>query len=115
MSKTRKLSLGIRGDGRCLFRSVVHGACLRSGRPVPKENVIQELADDLRTKVVNELIKRRAETEWFLEGDFEAYVSHMQRSHVWGGEPELLMASHVLMFGVVNQNCLWPHMSSSCL
>nr|XP_043638487.1 OVARIAN TUMOR DOMAIN-containing deubiquitinating enzyme 4-like [Erigeron canadensis] len=103
MSKTKKVSLGsdfrvisIRGDGRCLFRSVVHGACLRSGRPVPKENVIQELADDLRTKVVNELIKRRAETEWFLEGDFEAYVSHMQRSHVWGGEPELLMSSHVL-------------------
>ncbi|XP_076940489.1 OVARIAN TUMOR DOMAIN-containing deubiquitinating enzyme 4-like [Bidens hawaiensis] len=32
----------------------------------------------------------------FLEGEFETYVSHMQRSHVWGGEPELLMSSHVL-------------------
>ncbi|KVI05777.1 Ovarian tumor, otubain, partial [Cynara cardunculus var. scolymus] len=87
---------GIPGDGRCMFRSVVHGACLRAGRPVPTENVTKELADDLRTKVVNELIKRRAETEWFLEGGFETYVSHMQRSHVWGGEPELLMSSHVL-------------------
>ncbi|KAL8218861.1 hypothetical protein R6Q57_022234 [Mikania cordata] len=103
MSKPRKLSIGsdfrvisITGDGRCLFRSVVHGACLRAGRPVPKENVIQELADDLRTKVVKELIKRRTETEWFLEGDFETYVSDMRRSHVWGGEPELLMSSHVL-------------------
>ncbi|KAI3817475.1 hypothetical protein L1987_11266 [Smallanthus sonchifolius] len=103
MSKPRKLSLAgdfrvisITGDGRCLFRSVVHGACLRAGRPVPKENVTKELADDLRTKVVKELIKRRNETEWFLEGDFETYVSHMQRSHVWGGEPELLMSSHVL-------------------
>ncbi|GJU62068.1 zinc finger, CCHC-type containing protein [Tanacetum coccineum] len=87
---------GILGDGRCLFRSVVHGACLRSGRSIPGENVTKELADDLRTKVVNELIKRRSETEGFLEGDFGAYVSHMKRSHVWGGEPELLMSSHVL-------------------
>ncbi|GJX73642.1 OTU domain-containing protein-like protein isoform X1 [Tanacetum coccineum] len=103
MAKSRKLLLGtdfrvisILGDGRCLFRSVVHGACLRSGRSIPSENVTKELADDLRTKVVNELIKRRSETEGFLEGDFEAYVSHMKRSHVWGGEPELLMSSHVL-------------------
>lgn len=42
---------GITGDGRCLFRSVVNGACMRSGKPVPRENVSQELADDLRTKV----------------------------------------------------------------
>ncbi|KAK9063508.1 hypothetical protein SSX86_017378 [Deinandra increscens subsp. villosa] len=103
MSKPRKSSIAgdfrvisITGDGRCLFRSVVHGACLRAGRPVPKENVTQGLADDLRTKVVKELIKRRTESEWFLEGDFETYVSHMQRSYVWGGEPELLMSSHVL-------------------
>ncbi|PWA95218.1 OTU domain-containing protein [Artemisia annua] len=103
MSKSRKLLLGIdfrvisiTGDGRCLFRSVVHGACLRSGRSIPNENVTKELADDLRTKVVNELIKRRSETEGFLAGSFETYVSHMKRSHVWGGEPELLMSSHVL-------------------
>lgn len=43
---------GIPGDGRCLFRSVVHGACLRSGKQVPSENVTQELADNLRTKVL---------------------------------------------------------------
>uniref|UniRef100_A0A251RQ12 OTU domain-containing protein n=1 Tax=Helianthus annuus TaxID=4232 RepID=A0A251RQ12_HELAN len=55
---------GITGDGRCMFQSVVHGACLRVGKPVPKENVTRELADDLRTKVVKELIKRRTETEW---------------------------------------------------
>ncbi|KAJ0763373.1 hypothetical protein HanPI659440_Chr08g0279921 [Helianthus annuus] len=35
-----------------MFRSVVHGACLRAGKPVPKENVTRELADDLRTKVL---------------------------------------------------------------
>ena len=32
----------------------------------------------------------------FIEGDFDTYVSHIRKPHVWGGEPELLMASHVL-------------------
>lgn len=42
---------GIPGDGRCLFRSVAHGACLRSGKPVPDEGLQRELADELRSKV----------------------------------------------------------------
>ncbi|CAK7342440.1 unnamed protein product [Dovyalis caffra] len=86
----------IPGDGRCLFRSVVHGACLRSGKPAPSENLQRELADDLRSEVADEFIKRREETEWFIEGYFDTYVSQMRKPHVWGGEPELLMASHVL-------------------
>lgn len=32
----------------------------------------------------------------FLEGDFESYVRQIRKPHVWGGEPELLMCSHVL-------------------
>lgn len=32
----------------------------------------------------------------FLEGDFDTYVVQMRQPHIWGGEPELLMASHVL-------------------
>lgn len=32
----------------------------------------------------------------FIEGDFDAYVKRLQQPYVWGGEPELLMASHVL-------------------
>jgi hypothetical protein len=32
----------------------------------------------------------------FVEGDFDAYVSQIRKPHVWGGEPELFMASHVL-------------------
>lgn len=46
---------GIPGDGRCLFRSVVHGACLRSGKPSPTESLEKELADELRSKVRNRL------------------------------------------------------------
>ncbi|KAG8054324.1 hypothetical protein GUJ93_ZPchr0001g33105 [Zizania palustris] len=89
-------SIRITGDGRCLFRSVAYGACLRRGKQPPSESVQKELADELRSKVADEFVKRRGDTEWFLEGDFESYVNRMRRPHVWGGEPELLMCSHVL-------------------
>lgn len=42
---------GIPGDGKCLFRSVAHGACLLSGKPAPNEHLQKELADDLRARV----------------------------------------------------------------
>ncbi|KAL5545538.1 hypothetical protein UlMin_005225 [Ulmus minor] len=92
--------IGIPGDGRCLFRSVAHGACVRSGRPAPSESVQRELADDLRARVAEEFIKRREETEWFVEGDFDTYVKQIRKPHVWGGEPELFMASHVLQMPI---------------
>ena len=44
-------SPGIPGDGRCLFRSVIHGACIRSGKPIPNEDLQRKLADELRTMV----------------------------------------------------------------
>ncbi|XP_054787702.1 OVARIAN TUMOR DOMAIN-containing deubiquitinating enzyme 4-like [Prosopis cineraria] len=88
------------GDGRCLFRSVVYGACLRSGDPSPSNAKQKQLADDLRNKVVDEFIKRRADTAWFLEGDFDTYTGQMRKSHVWAGEPELLMSSHVLQMPI---------------
>ncbi|XP_059456061.1 uncharacterized protein LOC132186215 [Corylus avellana] len=87
---------GVLADGRCLFRAIAHGACLRSGEEAPDENRQRELADELRAQVVDELLRRRKETEWFIEGDFDAYVKRLQQPYVWGGEPELLMASHVL-------------------
>ncbi|KAG4159012.1 hypothetical protein ERO13_D02G151300v2 [Gossypium hirsutum] len=84
------------GDGRCLFRSVILGAWLRSGKQSPTERSQKVLADELRSKVADEFIKRRADTEWFVEGDFDNYVVQMRKPHIWGGEPELLMCSHVL-------------------
>ncbi|CAL0328012.1 unnamed protein product [Lupinus luteus] len=90
----------IPGDGRCLFRSVVYGACLRTGEPSPSINKQKELADELRAKVVDEFIKRRKDTEWFLEGDFETYTVQMRKPHIWGGEPELFMCSHVLQMPI---------------
>lgn len=47
------ISAGIPGDGRCLFRSVAYGACLRAGQPSPSLAKQKQLADDLRAKVSN--------------------------------------------------------------
>ncbi|XP_020598893.1 OTU domain-containing protein At3g57810 [Phalaenopsis equestris] len=91
---------GIPGDGRCLFRSVAHGACIRAGKSIPDETLQRELADELRDLIADEFIKRREETEWFIEGSFDDYVSQIRQPHVWGGEPELLMASHVLQMPI---------------
>jgi hypothetical protein len=53
------------GDGRCLFRAVAHGACLRSGRSAPDESTQRQMADDLRNKAVDELVRRRESSEWY--------------------------------------------------
>nr|XP_043631237.1 deubiquitinase OTUD6B-like [Erigeron canadensis] len=87
---------GVAADGRCLFRAIAHLVCLRNGEEAPDETRQMELADQLRAQVVDELFKRQKEIEWFIEGDFETYCKRMEKPFVWGGEPELLMASHVL-------------------
>ncbi|KAI6686674.1 hypothetical protein NL676_032587 [Syzygium grande] len=93
-------SLGIAGDGRCLFRSVIHGAYLRAGKQSPSESLQKQLADELRAKVADEFVKRRADIERFLESDFDTYVAEMRQPHKWGGEPELLMCSHILQMPI---------------
>ncbi|KAI7753057.1 hypothetical protein M8C21_016812, partial [Ambrosia artemisiifolia] len=100
-------STGVPADGRCLFRAIAHMVCLRNGQGAPDENQQKELADKLRAQstimnlisifeVVDELLKRRKEIEWFIEEDFDVYIKRIEKPYVWGGEPELLMASHVL-------------------
>lgn len=42
----------------------------------------------------------------FLEGDFETYISQMRLPYVWGGEPELLMCSHVLELVLISFSSL---------
>ncbi|CAI5507840.1 unnamed protein product [Closterium sp. Naga37s-1] len=87
----------IPGDGRCLFHAVVHGHHARASLPQPTALSARcELADALRNQVADEFVKRREETEWFLEGNFDDYVANIRKPYVWGGEPELLMLSHVL-------------------
>ncbi|XP_044460877.1 uncharacterized protein LOC123192404 isoform X2 [Mangifera indica] len=90
--------IGMLADGRCLFRAIAQGACMKTGEEVLDENHQRELADELRAQVVDELLKRREEMKWFVEGDFDAYIKQIQQPNEWGGEPELLMASHVLKY-----------------
>ncbi|XP_048233038.1 OVARIAN TUMOR DOMAIN-containing deubiquitinating enzyme 4 isoform X2 [Ricinus communis] len=59
-------------------------------------STITEKQGRTHSQVADEFIKRRRDTEWFLEDDFDTYVGQMRQPHVWGGEPELLMSSHVL-------------------
>jgi hypothetical protein len=42
---------GICGDGRCLFRSIVHGAYIKLMMIPPDDNLEKDMADDLRKKV----------------------------------------------------------------
>lgn len=57
MKKKARLDLifqdiaGVPADGRCLFRAVSYGACLKSAEKLPDENRQRELADDLRAQV----------------------------------------------------------------
>mmetsp|Transcript_41465 Transcript_41465/g.120068 ORF Transcript_41465/g.120068 Transcript_41465/m.120068 type:complete len:228 (-) Transcript_41465:66-749(-) len=102
--------LRVEPDGRCLFRAIAAGVALSSGgnadsagsadstagrRLVAAASNV-ESADKLRAAVVAELLRRREEVEWFLEEPFDKYVAKMSMPSTWGGEPELLMASHLL-------------------
>jgi OTU domain-containing protein 6 len=54
------------------------------------------LADALRARACDELVARREDVEWFIEGDFETYVERMRNPRAWGGEPEILMLARAL-------------------
>lgn len=97
---TKYVVTQIPGDGRCLFRAVAHGSSLRGDTGAMDDAQQRDIADELRLKVADELLKRRAETEWFIEDDFEVYVNRIKQSNVWGGETELLMLSHVLQMPI---------------
>lgn len=54
-------------DGRCLFRAIAHGACLRSGVEAPDDNRQRELADELRAQVLQLLIIKALSFLWNLK------------------------------------------------
>ena len=86
----------VAGDGRCLFRSVAAATAIRADGARLSPDVETAEADRLRNLAVDQLRRRRAEVEWFIEGDFDAYCDAMRRPIAWGGEPEILMLTHVL-------------------
>jgi hypothetical protein len=88
--------LPVTGDGRCLFRSVVQATAAAAGAPLLDAAAELAAADALRSAAVDELVRRREQYEWAIEGDFDAYTRAMRAPYAWGGEMELLMASLVL-------------------
>lgn len=66
------------------------------GGTIQNEEEQRSLADDLRHRAVEELKRRKEEVQWFIEEDFDVYVMDMSKPQAWGGEPEILMLTHVL-------------------
>lgn len=107
----------VAGDGRCLFRSIAAARAVGVGSASPSgrgrrhsEAEETEAADRLREAAVDELIKRRSEVEWFVEGDFDRYCETMRQPRTWGGEPEILMLTHVLRAPIevfMNEKNVW--------
>eukprot|EP00890_Picochlorum_soloecismus_P001585 jgi/Picsp_1/2427/NSC_05888-R1_cysteine proteinases-like protein len=97
----------VSGDGRCMFRALVQGEMLSVGgeerEAVCVLSVEEEVvkADELRARICDELLLRREDVEPFLESRVEDYVRCMRMEKTWGGEPELVMAAHVLQRKVV--------------
>ncbi|KAI0559228.1 OTU-like cysteine protease [Gracilaria domingensis] len=88
----------VRGDGRCLFRSLVRCRCHAKGLSLPSERDEKNEADMLRIRTVAELKKHRELLAKFfvIEGNFGRYTRRMSDPTAYGGEPELLMLAKLL-------------------
>uniref|UniRef100_A0A383VKG3 Ubiquitin thioesterase OTU n=1 Tax=Tetradesmus obliquus TaxID=3088 RepID=A0A383VKG3_TETOB len=126
---TRFAKYGITGDGSCMFRACVQGhhQLQHGGQQLPAAAEYSK-ALALRQAVVEELRKNRELSFWcsheagvqggrtqrdmepFLPGiadDFDDYLAKMAQPGVWGGEPELLMASRVLQRPIAVYQAAW--------
>jgi OTU-like cysteine protease len=88
----------VKGDGRCLFRSVARARAAARGKPNMSERAEREEADHLRAQAVAELKKHRLLLAQFyvIDGDFSTYCRRMSHPRTFGGEPELLMMAKLL-------------------
>lgn len=90
----------VRGDGRCMFRSLVKGMAAIKGLSLsPKEE--QEDADELRMAVREALCGSEKERRLYeealiaitVEESLNRYCQRIQHPDFWGGESELLVLS----------------------
>lgn len=88
----------VRGDGRCLFRSVVRSRAVARGCSPPAEREERESADQLRVAVVKELKRHRELLTQFnvIEADFQKYTRRMANPRTHAGEPELLLLAKII-------------------
>jgi OTU-like cysteine protease len=88
----------VRGDGRCLFRSVARSREATRGNLGMSERAEREVADDLRARAVIQLKQHRELLARFyvIETDFARYAKRMSNPRTFGGEPELLLLAKIL-------------------
>jgi hypothetical protein len=88
----------VRGDGRCLFRSVARARAVARGKSLPSERAERDMADELRHRTVVELKRNKELLRQFyvIEADFESYAKRMSSPRTFGGEPELLMLAKII-------------------
>jgi len=83
-------------QGNCLFAALAQShAVLNSAQPLSADQEAAAAAK-LRHDVVAQLRSSADFVEGFLDEPLEAYAARMQTPGVWGGEPELAMASIVM-------------------
>lgn len=90
--------LSIRGDGRCLFRSIARSLALAAGRPLPEKLEVGD-ADALRALAWKEMCvvrKREFVDRMIVEGNMDAYCSALRRPEFFAGEAEMLALADVL-------------------
>lgn len=90
--------LSIRGDGRCLFRSIARSLALAAGRPLPEKLEVGD-ADALRALAWKEMCvvrKREFVDRMIVEGNMDAYCSALRRPSFYAGEAEMLALADVL-------------------
>ena len=93
----------VRGDGRCMFRSLAIGLAHVTGRNLSSTEEETE-ADQLRLAVAESLCrspeKRKkfdlATTAISFEMPIETYCRRILTPQFWGGEPELLVLAEIL-------------------
>ena len=93
----------VRGDGRCMFRSLAIGLAHVTGRNLSSTEEETE-ADQLRLAVAESLCrspeKRKkfdlATTAISFEMPIETYCKRILTPTFWGGEPELLVLAEIL-------------------
>ena len=93
----------VRGDGRCMFRSLAIGLAHVTGRNLSSTDEETE-ADQLRLAVAESLCrspeKRKkfdlATTAISFEMPIETYCKRILTPTFWGGEPELLVLAEIL-------------------
>ena len=98
----------VRGDGRCMFRSLAIGLAHITGRNLSSAEEETE-ADQLRLAVAESLCrspeKRKkfdlATTAISFEMPIETYCKRVLMPSFWGGEPELLVLAEILRRPIV--------------